>query len=64
MKDNETYKKHVGLCFSEALTILFVALKLCGVISWPWIWVLSPYWIELCITIIIAIIIIIIREHI
>lgn len=24
------------------LTILFVALKLCGVIEWSWWWVLSP----------------------
>jgi hypothetical protein len=31
---------HVGL-----LTILFVALKLTGVIAWSWIWVLSPIWI-------------------
>lgn len=27
------------------LTILFVALKLCGVIDWSWWWVLSPLWI-------------------
>lgn len=24
------------------LTMLFVTLKLCGVISWSWLWVLSP----------------------
>jgi len=29
------------------LTILFVALKLTGHISWPWIWVLSPIWISI-----------------
>ena len=27
------------------LTALFIILKLCGVISWPWLWVLSPLWI-------------------
>lgn len=27
------------------LGILFVALKLTGVIGWSWFWVLSPFWI-------------------
>ena len=37
----------VSLGFSETLTILFIALRLCGVIDWPWLWVLSPLWISL-----------------
>ena len=35
----------VGLGFCDVLTIIFVVLKLCGVISWSWWWVLSPFWI-------------------
>jgi hypothetical protein len=35
-----------GIGFTEALTILFVALKLTHVISWPWLWVFSPIWIS------------------
>ena len=31
--------------FVFALTVLFIALKLCGVITWSWIWVLAPLWI-------------------
>ena len=27
-----------------ALGILFVALKLTGVIAWDWIWVTAPFW--------------------
>jgi hypothetical protein len=27
------------------LTILFIALKLTGVINWSWFWVLAPVWI-------------------
>ena len=27
------------------LELLFVGLKLAGVISWSWLWVLSPIWI-------------------
>lgn len=28
-----------------ALTLIFIALKLTGRISWSWLWVLSPVWI-------------------
>ena len=34
-----------GVGFTSLLTILFIALKLCGVINWSWVWVLSPIWI-------------------
>ena len=34
-----------GVGFSSLLTILFIALKLTGVITWSWWWVLSPLWI-------------------
>jgi hypothetical protein len=30
------------LGFLTALTLLFVGLKLGGVLTWPWIWVLMP----------------------
>jgi hypothetical protein len=36
-----------GIGFGGLLTILFVALKLTGVIAWSWWWVLSPLWIGL-----------------
>jgi len=26
------------------LGVLFVGLKLTGLISWPWIWVTAPFW--------------------
>jgi hypothetical protein len=29
------------------LALLFIGLRLSGVITWPWIWVLSPLWIPL-----------------
>lgn len=28
------------------LTIVFIVLKLCGLIAWSWTWVLSPLWIS------------------
>lgn len=38
-----------GLTFTGLLTIVFITLKLCNVISWSWWWVLSPVWIPLAI---------------
>ncbi len=26
------------------LGVVFVTLKLCGVIHWSWIWVTAPFW--------------------
>ena len=41
---------------SFVLTIVFFVLKMLNVINWAWIWVLSPIWISLILTIIIVII--------
>ena len=35
-----------GIGFPGILTVLFVGLKLGGVIDWSWWWVLSPIWIS------------------
>lgn len=35
-----------GGSFSGALTLIFIVLKLTGVIAWSWWWVLSPLWIS------------------
>ena len=32
--------------FIGLLTIAFIVLKLIGVITWSWIWVLAPLWIS------------------
>ena len=40
-----------GIGFAGLLTILFIALRLLKVISWPWVWVLSPLWISAIIVI-------------
>lgn len=28
-----------------ALTVAFLAEKLCGSVNWPWVWVTAPLWI-------------------
>lgn len=35
-----------GIGFPGLLTVLFIALKLLGVIDWAWGWVLAPLWIS------------------
>lgn len=39
----EVSSKGLG-CF-QVLTIIFIVLKVIGVIDWSWIWVLAPLWI-------------------
>lgn len=40
-----------GVGFGGLLTILFIALKLTGVIGWSWWWVLAPSWIPVAIVV-------------
>lgn len=42
-----------GIGFAGLLTILFIGLKLGGVIDWAWVWVLSPMWIGLAVVVVI-----------
>ena len=51
----ENNYKSGGIGFVGLLTIVFITLKLCGVISWSWVWVLAPIWITLAVTILIVI---------
>ena len=41
--------------FSTLLGILFIALKLCNVITWSWVWVLAPIWVPIVLSILIII---------
>lgn len=38
-------KSRGGIGFCGLLTVVFIALKLGGIISWSWLWILSPLWI-------------------
>ena len=44
-RNNNNTTSSSGIGFTGLLTILFIALKLLGVIEWSWVWVLSPIWI-------------------
>ena len=49
-KENKTTVVKSVASFSSLLGIAFIILKLCHVINWSWLWVLSPFWISLAIT--------------
>ena len=49
MQSNNNNTAQFGIGFADVLLILFIALKLCGVITWSWVWVLSPFWIGIAI---------------
>lgn len=44
---------NIKIGFGGVLTIVFIILKLTKVISWSWLWVLSPLWISLLLGLII-----------
>lgn len=46
-----------GVSLAGVVQIVFLILKLVGVISWPWIWVLSPLWISVLLTLLVLIIV-------
>lgn len=45
MKKESSSTPSSGIGFCGLLTIVFIVLKLCGVIGWSWWWVLAPLWI-------------------
>jgi hypothetical protein len=46
-----------GIGFAGLLTVVFIALKLTGHITWSWWWVLSPLWISFLLVITILVVI-------
>lgn len=57
MKNNGNTSSSAGIGFSGLLTILFIALKLLGFITWSWVWILSPIWISFTIIMLIIIVV-------
>lgn len=53
MSDRET---KVAFPVFSVLGIVFITLKLVGVIAWSWWWVLAPFWIPAALGIILLII--------
>ncbi len=37
-------KLNASMSAWTVLTLIFITLKLCGVIEWSWVWVFMPMW--------------------
>ena len=46
-----------GISFLGLLLLLFIGLKLGGVITWSWWWVVAPLWIPFAITVLVPLIV-------
>lgn len=44
-----------GLSIFELTALVFVVLKLTGVINWGWLWVLAPVWIPVVLAILVVV---------
>jgi len=49
-----------SISFSGMLTVLFIGLKLTNVIAWSWLWVLSPLWISIGVSLLVILIVLLI----
>ena len=58
MNDKQTSS---GIGFTGLLTIVFIILKLCGIITWSWWWVLSPLWISTILWVIVVVIVLLVE---
>ena len=55
MNNSHTSSGNMG--FVGLLTIVFITLKLIGIIHWSWWWVLSPIWISTAICVIVLLVV-------
>lgn len=51
----EKSAQYVGPSFLSILGIVFIVLKLTGIIAWSWWWVLAPFWAPLVLVFFIAV---------
>ncbi len=62
MTATKTNTRYVGTSFPilGILGVLFIAFKLAGVIAWPWVWVLAPFWIPLAVAAVVLVVVVIV----
>lgn len=51
MSNNSSSSSGIG--FAGLLTVVFITLKLLGVINWSWLWVLSPLFISFIVALVV-----------
>ncbi len=55
MSNNASAPTAGGVGFLGLLAVAFIVLRLCGVIDWPWIWVLLPLWGPVALVVVVGI---------
>lgn len=53
--NNNSGKASGGIGFCGLLAVVFIVLKLVGVIKWSWLWVLAPIWLPTVIVVLVII---------
>lgn len=57
MREEKSSSSSAGIGFTGLLQLVFITLKLCGVINWPWKYVLIPLWIDIAVVVVILLVV-------
>ena len=63
MSNDNSSTSSGGIGFAGLLAVLFIGLKLGGVIAWSWWWVLSPIWLPVVLVLFLRAVIAIISRN-
>lgn len=63
MLTNKNVNIKLGGNLFTTLGLIFIVLKLLGIITWSWLWVLSPFWIPFVIGIVVILSIILVKSY-
>ena len=61
MTNSNNTTTYRGIGFFGLLGIVFIVLKLTGVIAWSWLWVLAPLWMPAAFWLVIVLVLLVIR---
>ena len=61
MTNSNNTTTYRGIGFFGLLGIVFIVLKLTGVIAWSWLWVLAPLWMPAAFWLVIVLVLFVIN---
>lgn len=57
MSNQNSSSSSGGIGLFSVLGLIFIVLKLTGVINWSWVWVLAPFWIGIALLILFVVVV-------
>ena len=66
MNSEKSNASRGGMGLAGVLLVVFILLQLVGVITWSWLWVLSPLWISVGLVLVIflvTLVVVAITQH-